>query len=378
MTVTKRQHLTCLHHDDQSSTSQGSTSQGASPAHAIPDFATVKRVGTETFERGIQRAASFFRGDRRQKALVIACAYGPVDPCPGSDKSESHKTSTSSEPPVIPDPAASTSPAVRLDLSDPQKRSRLPNGTLKTLQHAHADGHNLRNMLETKFHFHHVEFLSDESEPGTDTWPSRKNIQSAMARLVDDAEPGDNFVFAFIGHGGQVKNKDHTEPDGLDEHIIAVDGKTILDDELNRALVDRLPDGCKLTAIFDCCHSGTMMDLNFEHKRKNTKASDLVAFRVVPPRPPLKRLLRMGARFLRFGLRRPLLQPASSRPSTRTIIALSACRDEENAWEFKKGNSLTDLLVKIINKHGFVTCSLLHAKLTCVVPPLPASSSLCS
>ena len=36
----------------------------------------------------------------------------------------------------------------------------------------------------------------------------------------------------------------------------------IIDNELLRRLIDALPVGAHLTAIFDSCHSGTMLDLD--------------------------------------------------------------------------------------------------------------------
>jgi hypothetical protein len=56
------------------------------------------------------------------------------------------------------------------------------------------------------------------------------------------------------------------EDDGLDETLIPIDFKTtgpILDDDVFDYLVAPLPQGCRLTAVVDCCHSGTMLDLPY-------------------------------------------------------------------------------------------------------------------
>ena len=37
----------------------------------------------------------------------------------------------------------------------------------------------------------------------------------------------------------------------------------IVDDEMNALLVQRLPPGVRLTAIFDSCHSATALDLPY-------------------------------------------------------------------------------------------------------------------
>jgi hypothetical protein len=41
----------------------------------------------------------------------------------------------------------------------------------------------------------------------------------------------------------------------------------ISDDELFELIVRPLPSGCRLTAIFDCCHSGSALDLPFMVKK---------------------------------------------------------------------------------------------------------------
>ncbi|KAL0384463.1 UNVERIFIED_CONTAM: Metacaspase-2 [Sesamum radiatum] len=56
------------------------------------------------------------------------------------------------------------------------------------------------------------------------------------------------------------------EVDGYDEMLWPVDHKTegtILDDEINATIVRPLPQGARLHAIVDACHSGTILDLPF-------------------------------------------------------------------------------------------------------------------
>ena len=43
------------------------------------------------------------------------------------------------------------------------------------------------------------------------------------------------------------------------------DQNMILDDELHRILVEPLPTGCKLTALVDACHSGSVLDLPYQY-----------------------------------------------------------------------------------------------------------------
>lgn len=56
------------------------------------------------------------------------------------------------------------------------------------------------------------------------------------------------------------------ELDGQDETIIPQDYEIageIVDDEIHELLEAYLPQGVRLTAIMDCCHSGSVFDLPY-------------------------------------------------------------------------------------------------------------------
>jgi len=96
--------------------------------------------------------------------------------------------------------------------------------------------------------------------------PTRANILAAMQWLVRDAHPNDSLFFHYSGHGGQTKDRDGDEGDGFDEVIYPVDYQQtshIVDDEMHALMVRPLPAGCRLTAIFDSCHSGSALDLPY-------------------------------------------------------------------------------------------------------------------
>jgi hypothetical protein len=99
-------------------------------------------------------------------------------------------------------------------------------------------------------------------------WPSRKNILAALAWLVAGLVPGDRVFLHYSGHGGLTVDRSGDEATGLDSCVYPIDesGKveTIVDDEL-RVLLD-VPAGCTLTAVFDCCHSGSCLDLRYTLK----------------------------------------------------------------------------------------------------------------
>jgi hypothetical protein len=114
-----------------------------------------------------------------------------------------------------------------------------------------------------------VILTDDQKNPAAQ--PTRANILRAMQWLVTGAQPNDNLFIHYSGHGGQTEDLDGDEEDGMDETIYPVDFKQagmIVDDEMHWIMVRPLPPGCRLTAIFDCCHSGSVLDLPYEYVRR--------------------------------------------------------------------------------------------------------------
>ncbi|ODV67038.1 hypothetical protein HYPBUDRAFT_152988 [Hyphopichia burtonii NRRL Y-1933] len=101
--------------------------------------------------------------------------------------------------------------------------------------------------------------------------PTVQNIRDGIQWLVKDARPNDSLFFHYSGHGGQTEDKNGDEADGLDEVIYPLDFETngfLTDDELHDTLVSPLPKGTRLTALFDSCHSGSVLDLPYTYSTK--------------------------------------------------------------------------------------------------------------
>jgi len=96
--------------------------------------------------------------------------------------------------------------------------------------------------------------------------PTRANIIQELNWLVSDVRPGDILFFHYSGHGAQEEDPNGWEEDGMNETIIPSDFQRagmINDDVLSEVLCCRLPDGARLIALMDACHSGTGLDLPF-------------------------------------------------------------------------------------------------------------------
>jgi hypothetical protein len=98
-------------------------------------------------------------------------------------------------------------------------------------------------------------------------YPDSHNILAAMDWLV--SEPNTTCFLHYSGHGGQVKDPDGDRESGLDDTIVPVDFERrgqITSDTLHRHLVSRLPPTSTLFVIFDCCHSGSAIELPFVYR----------------------------------------------------------------------------------------------------------------
>jgi hypothetical protein len=116
-----------------------------------------------------------------------------------------------------------------------------------------------------------ITVLMDDGEHES---PNRDNILAAYRKLVADSEPGDAIFCHYSGHGAKIKDDDFgEEEDGYDETLVPVDYNSagmVRDDDIYDILVKPLPDGVHMVCLFDCCHSGTVMDLPYIFKADGT------------------------------------------------------------------------------------------------------------
>jgi len=130
------------------------------------------------------------------------------------------------------------------------------------------DVKNVSELVCARFGFKNCLYLTDEN-PDPLMKPTYANIINGMKWLVRGAKSGDSLFFHYSGHGGTAKDSDTDEIDGFDETILPVDynySGQIVDDVIYKNLVEPLPEGVRLTAIFDSCHSGTVMDLPYTYQ----------------------------------------------------------------------------------------------------------------
>jgi metacaspase-1 len=157
-------------------------------------------------------------------------------------------------------------------------------GTRNELRGCINDVMNISQFLTTRFGFSHddIVILRDDRPPNPAMYPTKANMIRAMHWLVDNARPHDSLFFHYSGHGGQMLDFNSVQDDVFDETIYPADFDkagaivntvfappflTCISNykEMHDIMVTRLPPGCRLTAIFDCCHSGSALSLPYEY-----------------------------------------------------------------------------------------------------------------
>ena len=171
----------------------------------------------------------------------------------------------------------------------------------------HEDASNVIDMVrnfddscDIKALFDHPEY----AERYADAEPTKDNIIEYMGWLADSAQDGDRLFFFFAGHGSQKNDDDGVEKDGFDECIVSSDYIFISDDIIHNTMIKHLPFGVCLTAMFDSCRAGTILDLPYEYNGEE-------------------------------------LVPAETRAtggSEANVVLISACKEAEDAME---GGSLS-------------------------------------
>ena len=179
--------------------------------------------------------------------------------------------------------------------------------------------------------------VDDKRFKGRDGAPTRKNILNALQWLGNAAKSGDTLFLHYSGHGTQVEaEKDTKEEDGCDEAICPIDmdaAGVIIDDDIHKFVVKPLPNGCRLTAVFDCCHSGTIMDLpyNFRATKANMANAHSRGISMAPT----------GAKPIQNG---------------GTVFMISGCRDDQTSADVEAddgaGGACTNAIAEVFASIG--------------------------
>ncbi|KAK0243769.1 caspase domain-containing protein [Armillaria nabsnona] len=246
----------------------------------------------------------------------------------------------------------------------------------------------IRDLLQDEFKFkkEDITVLADFPDVPRDQWPTKMNIERAILSFVDRPKAGDIYFIFYAGHGYQIRNDNSHEDDKHDEHIVPCDAlgpdfieeKMIIDDLLKNILVMPLAAAdANLTAVFDCCHSGTVLDLS--HYRCNdctswTRTACRI-YRHIFSTPSVDLTMMVPFTMNMFGSVHldPYIKDCKGlclllkRGGPGCVVCISACRDKELAWSSGKGGSLTRALIRALRENTKPTLKELNVSINAQV-----------
>lgn len=135
----------------------------------------------------------------------------------------------------------------------------------------------LKNILLSDFGYteNDIILMTDK----TDIKPTRKNIENMLNTVLERVrrENITELFLSYSGHGTFVRDVDGDENDGQDEALVPLDCNThgvILDDYLHSAFLSKLPANVNVFSLMDCCHSGTILDLQYKYVHRGGAATN--------------------------------------------------------------------------------------------------------
>ena len=133
----------------------------------------------------------------------------------------------------------------------------------------------IKNYLINKLNYknENIIHITDKSK----IIPTKKNIIDNLSNVVNKINNSDfnEFFLFYSGHGSNILDTNNDEKDGMDEILIPVDynSNIIRDDELH-SIISKINKKCKIFGLFDCCNSGTILDLKYLLRTKKLTTNE--------------------------------------------------------------------------------------------------------
>ncbi|KAF9903419.1 Ca(2+)-dependent cysteine protease [Linnemannia zychae] len=216
-------------------------------------------------------------------------------------------------------------------------------GHANTLHGCVNDTAIMKGFLEDRgFSEDKIRILTDD-QVGTQWMPTRENILKNLQWLIRDAKKNDSYFLHYSGHGGQVNDLDGDETEGRDNCIFPLDhaeNGVITDDELHTLLVKALPPGVRLTAVFDCCHSGSALDLPYLYAStgyiRGSSALANLGHELVEGNFDAEALKELQAKWQKLQLEeKEFARQVRLKAADADVIMFSGCKDDQTSADVK-------------------------------------------
>jgi hypothetical protein len=218
---------------------------------------------------------------------------------------------------------------------------------------------------------------------------TRSAVLSNLRAAAKALKAGDFFLLSYSGHGGQVPDTNHDEPDRKDETWCLYDGQ-LIDDELYLEL-SRFAAGVRVLVLSDSCHSGSITrdrlppppppgqraklmpdaigrrvydaHAAFYDKLQADVAKAAGAKAVVDPDAALAQM--------QVAVTGPAAQAtALLGPFNPAVVLISGCQDNQTSMDGDHNGAFTEQLLRVWNRGSFTgSYAAFHAQIRSAMPP---------
>jgi hypothetical protein len=196
---------------------------------------------------------------------------------------------------------------------------------------------------------------------------TRAALMSALDRGAQELAAGDMLLLAFSGHGGQVRDQDGDENDGLDETWCLHDG-IVIDDEL-RLRFAGLAAGVRVLVVSDSCHSGTVTRNSGDGRMTVVSPPPCAIVRAMPGDVAIRTYEHHKAQ---YGAIQRAIPPDITAQIQATVRLISACQDNQFALDGQGHGVFTGALLEVWSAGSFTgTYDAFHRAIVSRLATLP-------
>lgn len=181
---------------------------------------------------------------------------------------------------------------------------------------------------------------------------TRENVKASIREVATRMAPNDIFFLSYAGHGGQLKDLNEDEDDGLDETWCLYDAQ-LSDDELYD-LWATFPAGSRILVVSDSCHSGSVVragrgDLFAETPPESTsQTAEMPRPRALPPRQISRTYMRNRDFYDQTLAQSGTAELRGTIPVS--VRLLSGCQDNQLSMDGPFNGAFTTQLLKVWDK----------------------------
>lgn len=202
---------------------------------------------------------------------------------------------------------------------------------------------------------------------------TRSAVLGGIARAASALRSGDIFLLTYSGHGGQVPDRKHDEPDAQDETWCLYNGE-LIDDEIHQAL-GRFKPGVRVLVLSDSCHSGTVTKTMFYAARgaaggvvtAGAAGTDRVRYRNMPREAALRTY---RAHRAMYDKQQDSIKGDPRAAVRASVILISGCQDNQLSQDGDFNGLSTANLLRVWKEGHFAgSYRTFHSAIVKSMPP---------